>query len=90
LFASLTLDCLASIIIAEIQRVREIKIVDIESTEKTSEVCSKVETGEKRWVKEIRLAKARLQSLVYQERLSLSEKIKGSIKTKPNIFVKKN
>ena len=61
----------------------------MESKENISEVCSKEDKGVKRCVKEIRLAKAKLQSLVYHERLFLNKKTKGIIKTNPNTFEKK-
>ena len=89
LSASLTLFWLANIIIAEIQRVSEIRIEDIESNEKASEVCSKVANGLKRWVKEIKLAKARPHNFKYQEKLLLDLKTKGTIKTNPNTSEKR-
>lgn len=67
----------------------EIKTVDIESREKVSEICSKVDRGVKRCVKETRLAKAKLQSLTYHERLFLNTKTRGSIEITPNTFGKK-
>ena len=71
---------------------RETRIQDIESEEKSWEVCSKVDKGVKRCKKEIKLAKARPQSLTYQENLLRSKEnpiVIGSIKLSPSTFVRR-